>query len=233
MDVPKLQTQKLNTVYNESEKDYLLGKFEPASHPDFTKISSTYTSIKGIYLRKEVYNAYKKMYNAALLEKIELQILSATRNFDYQKKIWENKWNILTNSKSKSHFSNLEKSLDILKYSAMPGASRHHWGTDIDLCNLSASYFNTKEGRRVYSWLQKNAHLYGFCQTYNSKKEHGRTGYNEEKWHWSYQPSSKVFTDKAAALIKNTDFVDFLGAETASEIDILNNYILGLNSNCF
>src|SRR5690625_6663701 len=71
-------------------------------------------------------------------EVIVFQIRSATRNFEYQKSIWERKWNgespiengeILPETTSDP----VERALKILRYSSMPGSSRHHWGTDIDL----------------------------------------------------------------------------------------------------
>ncbi|NJK84501.1 MAG: M15 family metallopeptidase [Saprospiraceae bacterium] len=41
-----------------------------------------------------------------------------------------------------------ERALKILKYSSMPGTSRHHWGTDIDLNSFSNSYFEQGEGKK-------------------------------------------------------------------------------------
>ncbi|NQX92085.1 MAG: D-alanyl-D-alanine carboxypeptidase family protein, partial [Flavobacteriales bacterium] len=73
-------------------KDELLGRFNPAQHEDFVKISSEYTSKSNIYLRKEAYTAFQEMEEAAQKDGINLTIISATRNFNYQKSIWERKW---------------------------------------------------------------------------------------------------------------------------------------------
>ncbi len=229
-----MQKSNKEEILQLTDKDYLLGKFNPEAHPDFVMISSDYTELKNIFLRKEVYEAFVRMYQAAKSEKINLTILSATRNFNYQKGIWERKWQHYssTSSQKKTH-PEKNTALKILKYSAMPGASRHHWGTDIDICNLNSSYFLTPKGKKIYKWLIENAHLYGFCQPYDSKKVNNRTGYNEEKWHWTYQPTSKVFTEKAAKLLQNKDFTDFSGSEAADEIDIVGKYILGINKDCF
>ncbi len=230
----KMKEQDSNSHKMLSDKDYLMGKFDPSKHPDFVKIPAQYTQLQNIYLRKEVLEAFKQMYEAAKKDNVYLTIVSATRNFEYQKSIWDRKWEALKNAdSSKKHpTSNLSKAKKILKYSAMPGASRHHWGTDIDLCNLENNFFLTKSGKRIYEWLLKNAHLYGFCQTYTSLKEGERTGYNEEKWHWSYQPTSRVFTENASKILQDIDFQDFDGCETASEIKIVSNYILGINKYC-
>lgn len=226
----KQDHKNLNTEIQ--NKDYLLGKFNPAEHPDFVLIKTKYADKAGMYLRKEVYAAFQRMYSAALKDNIKLSIVSATRNFDYQKSIWQQKWNIIQSKPRKKPYTDLEIALKILKFSAMPGASRHHWGTDIDICNLNDSYFLTSQGKLIYAWLSQHASEYGFCQTYDIKELTGRTGYNEEKWHWSYQPTSIVFTKMAGELLKNEDLKAFSGCKMANEIDIVNNYILGINNNC-
>jgi LAS superfamily LD-carboxypeptidase LdcB len=141
-------------------REELLGKFSPAKHPDFLLIEQRYSTKTDIYLRMEAYDSFKRMHNAALKEGITLTILSATRNFDAQKTIWEKKW-VRPQYKGKT---DVEKASDIMKYSSMPGTSRHHWGTDIDMNSLENSYFTSGEGKKMYEWLLKNAATYGFYQ---------------------------------------------------------------------
>jgi len=107
---------------------------------------------------KEAYEAWKKMHAAAAKDGVNLIIISATRNFDYQKGIWERKWN---DAKYKGK-TDTETALNILKYSSMPGTSRHHWGTDVDFNSVTPSYFTSGNGKKVYTWLLKNAATYGF-----------------------------------------------------------------------
>lgn len=204
--------------------DYLMGKFDPAKHADFCKIGVKYATKPDMYLRKETYEAFVKMAEAAQKDGVKLNILSATRNFEYQKRIWDIKFERL---KDKTAWSRVKK---ILQYSAMPGSSRHHWGTDIDLNNLENAHFEKGEGKKIYEWLSKNAASYGFCQPYTAGRA---TGYKEEKWHWSYTPLSKDFTAIAGKYLKNDMIIGFKGAETASQIDIVNNYILGINKECY
>jgi zinc D-Ala-D-Ala carboxypeptidase len=216
----------------QSEKDYLLGKFEPASHDSFVKLEKRWSAGSAVngYLRKEAYEAFVKMATAARLENVKLVIISATRNFDRQKTIWENKWNgkvtvggvNLTTLTDPSH-----RARQILLYSSMPGTSRHHWGTDIDLNALEESYFQSGEGKKVYQWLQKNAATYGFCQPYTSKNQ-GRTGYEEEKWHWSYLPLSVDLLKRYNAIIQSDDIQGFLGSETAAKVEVIKNYVNGV-----
>jgi zinc D-Ala-D-Ala carboxypeptidase len=215
---------------------YLMGKFVPAKHPDFAKIDLKYTDKKDAYLRKETYEAFLKMAEAAAKEKIQLKILSATRNFDRQKKIWEDKWSGLVTVEDGTKVSRVadttQRALKILLFSSMPGSSRHHWGTDLDLNYLSDDYFTNGQGKKIYKWLSENASTYGFCQPY-SDKSGGRTGYNEEKWHWSYMPLSAAFTNAAKARLKDEMIVGgFKGSGTAPKIEIVKKYVLGINQDC-
>jgi zinc D-Ala-D-Ala carboxypeptidase len=203
--------------------DYLMGKFDPTKHPDFVVIDKKYASKTDMYLRKETYEAFKKMAVAAEKEGVIFTIISSTRNFDYQKSIWETKWAAL---KDKTAEARAKK---ILQYSAMPGASRHHWGTDIDLNNLTNPFFEKNGGKKIYDWLKAHGHEYGFYQPYTA----GRTaGYKEEKWHWTYLPLSKDFTTIAGKYLTNEMISGFKGSETASKIDIVKNYVLGINKEC-
>jgi LAS superfamily LD-carboxypeptidase LdcB len=219
------------------EKLYLMGKFDQTKREDFVEISSEYT-LGGIkmYTRKETHEAFLKMHKSALLEGIDLRIVSATRNFEYQKNLWNDKWTGVTfvNGKdlSKSMPDGIERFEKILEYSAAPGTSRHHWGTDIDINGVSPTYFDTPEGMKQYEWLKANAPLFGFCQTYNEKGADRQSGYNEEKWHWSYLPLAKSFTQRYKELIKNEDIKGFLGDEYALHFNLIQNYVLSINPDC-
>jgi LAS superfamily LD-carboxypeptidase LdcB len=232
------QQLKEESIRDTTSVAYLMGKFDPVKHPDFVKIAAQYTDKKEAFLRKETYEAFLKMAEAAAKDKVQLKILSATRNFDRQKKIWEDKWSGLLKVEdgtnvAKSIKDPKKRALKILNYSAMPGSSRHHWGTDLDFNYLSDDYFTHGQGKKIYAWLQENAATYGFCQPYSDKKD-GRTGYNEEKWHWSYMPLSAGFTAAAKAKMTSEMVVGgFKGSETAPDIDIVKNYVLGINPNCF
>jgi zinc D-Ala-D-Ala carboxypeptidase len=228
------------TVVNEIDEeeeftvDYIMGHFDPATHPDFELVDIKHADREGLYLRKDTYDAFKKMYNHALNDGIRLQIRSATRNFNYQKGIWEAKW---TGAKLIEGGENLaqttpdpkERALKILRYSAMPGSSRHHWGTDFDLNNFENSWFEEGEGLNIYNWLKKHAAEYGFCQPYSAGRQHG---YFEERWHWSYMPVSQPLTALAEKELKNEMITGFHGSETAVMIDVVKNYVLGINEEC-
>lgn len=221
----------------EFDFDYLMGRFDPAKHPDFAKISSPYADRTDMYMRKDAYEDFKAMHAAALKDGITLKIISAARNFEAQKGIWEAKWNgsrILSNGENaaKAYPVAKNRAIKIMEYSAMPGASRHHWGTDIDLNNLSDKWFLQGEGQKIYTWLVKNAGNFGFCQPYSVKGESRPHGYNEEKWHWSYMPVSQKLTTFARKQMKDKQITGFSGAETAQEIGVVEKYVLGINTQC-
>lgn len=215
---------------------YVMGKFDPATHHDFLEIPEKYADKKGRYLRKDVFVQFEKMYEAALKEGVILRIISSTRNFENQKNIWERKWDGHTTledgSKATSIKKPLPRALKILRYSSMPGTSRHHWGTDIDLNNLTNEFFSQGEGKKIYDWLVQHAYEYGFCQVYSAKGASRPDGYNEEKWHWSYMPVSSQLIEIAKAHLNNTDIKGFKGNETAVEIDMLKKYVLSINPEC-
>jgi LAS superfamily LD-carboxypeptidase LdcB len=212
-----------------SDVSFLMGKFDPSTHPDFVWIDSLYTDKSWIFLQKEAYDQFLSMRKHALSDGIELKILSATRNFDYQSRIWERKWKKL----SKQGISNpKEMALEILLYSAMPGTSRHHWGTDIDLNYLSNAWFEAGKGKRIYDWLLQHAADYGYCQPYTPKDEHRTSGYEEEKWHWSYMPLAGKYYEGAQEYLNDEMISGFSGAESAKEIGVVEKYILAVDRRC-
>ena len=208
------------------DTDYLLGKFDPAARKDFVAIGKPYSDKPGMMLRKEAFEAFKKMFEAAEKDGIALKIISSERNFDKQREIWEGKWARF----AKDAPAAKARALKILEYSAMPGASRHHWGTDVDLNDLNNPSFE-KNGRfeKSYAWLSAHAHEYGFCQPYTAGRP---AGYREEKWHWSYTPLSKIFLEQYKNHITDARIKGFKGDQTAAEIGILKNYVLGINPDC-
>lgn len=216
--------------------DVLLGRIDQSKDPEFVKISTKYTAKPAIYLRKAAYDSFEKMYAAAQKEGIRLEIISATRNFNYQKGIWERKWVGTTKVGGKnlavSIADPVERARAILRYSSMPGTSRHHWGTDIDLCSLDNSWFASGQGKKVYDWLQAHASEYGYCQTYTTMDESRPAGYQEEKWHWSYMPIAANFLKAYQATVQYSQIEGFKGAEAAEGMQVIEDYVAGIGPNC-
>ena len=214
---------------------FLTGRFNPSADGRFDLVDEEYASRQDIYLQKETYRAFIKMYYAALTEGVKLRIISGTRNFNYQKMIWEQKWNGTRMVDGKNLATSVkdpvQRAFIILKYSSMPGTSRHHWGTDVDLNSMENSYFDKPEGKRVYNWLSANAARYGFCQPFNSREERS-SGYEEEKWHWSYLPLSEAYQTQYAARVKYRDIKGFAGDFTADSCKVIENYVGSVSTHC-
>ncbi len=218
------------------DKDYLLGRISPAQSEKMTEVDSRFASRKGMFMHTEAYEAFKKMYSAAADDGIRLTIISAMRTFDHQKRIWENKWNghqkIHGDIYATDIDDHVKRAKEILRFSAMPGTSRHHWGTDIDLNSLQNNYFETGEGKKVYQWLKTNAESFGFCQPYTPHGQQRGGGYEEEKWHWSYKPVAAKYTKAFQNSVNYNDITGFDGYKTAQKLNVIKQYVLEIDPAC-
>lgn len=214
----------------------LLGKINPANHPDFIQIKQEHASRQGMYMRKEAYKAFVLMHDAAKKEGIHLMIISAFRSFEHQKNLWERKWDgkfLVNDTNLALTFSDpFERAKRVLQFTAMPGTSRHHWGTDIDLNFDEDWYFLEGKGKLVYEWLCLNAGKFGFCQTYNSFDSLRTDGFMEEKWHWSFMPAASVFLQEYSNKINLSLIKGFKGDSLAAGLNIIESYVNQINSHC-
>mgnify|MGYP006440105827 FL=1 len=160
------------------------------------KDSTHLKSFEGHHLTSEAGKAYYKMKLAAFKDSINIKLVSAFRSYERQKQIWNRKYKYY----KEQGLSNNEIFDKITDYSTIPGTSRHHWGTEIDIIAingdmpmrnvLNEKHFN-KGGafHKMYQWLQENAEKFGFCEVYTD--ESTRKGFEYEPWHYSYEPQSK------------------------------------------
>ena len=216
---------------------YLIGDIDPAKDPMFAKIPEKYLGGSRVWGHKDAVDAFVRMAEDAASNGYVLTAVSAFRSFSDQKEIWENKWNGKTAVGGKklnvSTPDPKARALKILEFSSMPATSRHHWGTDFDINNLNNSYFNTRDGKRIYDWLTQHAPQYGFCQVYSAKGADGRpTGYEEEKWHWSYMPVASWYLKQYPIDVGYERIAGFDGATSAKDIDVIKNYVQGINPEC-
>ena len=184
-------------IYMIPVSDFITGRFNFTANEDFVNLRTYNIPCAGdTYLLREVADALKVMLNDFKKEHkdITISITSGTRNFYTQKKIWDEKWAGVRWVSGTDDITKItdpvQKALMILRYSSMPGTSRHHWGTDFDINQLRNGYYANGEGKIIYQWLVRNAATYGFAQPFKSDR---KEGYQEEKWHWSYTPLSKKF----------------------------------------
>jgi LAS superfamily LD-carboxypeptidase LdcB len=203
-------------------KKFVTGQFDFHNRNDFVRVPDKYSN-KEVYLQKKTYHAFLRMADSARAAGIKLVIVSGTRNFNYQKSIWDRKW------KNSDSTTDLGKARGILQFSSMPMTSRHHWGTDMDLNKLNNSYFQKGPGKKEYEWLKSHANDFGFYQPYTDKSINGRTGYNMEKWHWSYMPLAGPYLNYYNQHVTNAYISGFKGSGLAGKIDMVGNYVNGVS----
>ena len=194
---------------------------------DDSHVENVYPNIS---LEKHTKEAFFQLKEAAKKDGINLYIASGYRSFARQKLIWEKKFQgkvKVKDSKGKSvcvlDFPEKKRVELLLNYSFYPGATRHHFGTDIDIYakNMMPKEYELKLEEHEYAnggifypltlWLDKNAHKFGFERPY--PKGHKKPLY--EPWHFSFMPVAKLFSLQFSK-INLKDFkkeIDFLGFE--------------------
>lgn len=209
----------------------IAGKFDPSIRDGFIEFESELDK-SHMFLQLEAYVAFLRMKEAAYKDTVELFIVSAFRSFERQQEIWEQKWlgklpvdgvdvNTLTNDP-------VIKAQKILEYTAPPGYSRHHWGTDIDINEVEPDYFEKEEGNRVYQWLIQNAGKFGFCQSYTAFNPLRPAGFKEEKWHWSFEPLSYPIWSSQLKQFDHREVYPFLGVEYMHSVKLF-DFIKNVN----
>ena len=83
-----------------------------------------------IQLERETYNAFIKMKDAAENDGIKIKLVSGFRDFYRQQTIWNNKYKKFTEEFLLDGPSAIQ---EIIRFSTIPGTSRHDWGTVIDV----------------------------------------------------------------------------------------------------
>ncbi|AIY13290.1 M15 family metallopeptidase [Cellulophaga baltica] len=174
---------------------------------------------KGINLRKEAHDAFIEMKRAAYTGGIDLKIVSSYRSFDRQQVIFENKFIKYTDA----GLAPLDAISKIIEYSTIPGTSRHHWGTDIDVIDgyqkvsgdvlVPSKYGEGQPFADFKKWMDENSEKFGFYLVYTDDKK--RRGFKYEPWHYSYAPISipMLETFRSKNLLQIYKDEDFLGSE--------------------
>jgi len=166
----------------------------------------------------EMLPAWQCLCEAAKTAGFDLVIASGYRSFTRQLSIWNRKFTgQLPIKNSQGNNVNIETMLDselvkaILLFSALPGASRHHWGSDIDIYarnllpedqKLQLEPWEYQEKGPFHSltlWLSLNAHHYGFYLPYDKY----RGGVAIEPWHLSYHPIAERYEKQLSIELLN------------------------------
>jgi len=164
----------------------------------------------GAPVHRDAVEPFEKLRAAARREGFDIRIESAFRGFDKQLAIWNRKAGgqqaVLDSDAVPIDITKLsEKELvyAILRWSALPGASRHHWGTDIDIFDEAArpTGYEIQEIPEevdpggmfgpLHQWLDERiagGTAFGFFRPY----DRDRGGVAPERWHISYAPVSDL-----------------------------------------
>lgn len=156
-------------------------------------------------LHYEVVASFLAMRDAAAYDGIDLGARSSFRDFDTQLAIWNRKWAgerpLYDRSGQlidRARVSDSEMVDAILCWSAIPGGSRHHWGSDVDVIDAAAvpegyqvellprEYAKDGVFARLSAWLDANMRSFGFFRPYRFD----RGSVSPEPWHLSYAPVS-------------------------------------------
>jgi LAS superfamily LD-carboxypeptidase LdcB len=143
------------------------------------------------------------MRSAAAEADLDLLPVSGFRDFTRQLAIWNAKFRgerpLLDQSGQLVERAGLDEVAivgHILRWSALPGASRHHWGTEIDVMDgrqlrgeqrpelLPVDYQAGGPHARLNAWLDAHAPRFGFYRPYDLD----RGGVQPEPWHLSFAP---------------------------------------------
>ena len=150
-------------------------------------------------MQEEVYEAYERMRQAAAKEGIDIKVVSAHRSYHRQREIWNAKYKILTLQGLPAK----DAIQEIITYSTLPGTSRHHWGTDIDIIDnanpqsgdvlLNEKFYDNGPSSALREWMNDNAAAFGFFEVYTNNPN--RKGFAHEPWHFTYRPLSKSYLE--------------------------------------
>ncbi|MAP79759.1 MAG: D-alanyl-D-alanine carboxypeptidase [Aequorivita sp.] len=212
---PQFSFKKFSEEFSRSQ---LIGK----GNPDI--VGNTYTS----KMHKTAKVAFKEMKAAAAKENINIEVVSAYRSFQRQKQIFEGKYKRFT----KQGLTPEDALNKIIEYSTIPGTSRHHWGTDIDLIDANAprpadvllpeNFHGTGPYCKLKMWLDENAEKFNFYEVYTDNGN--RKGFKYEPWHFSYAPVSVAMLKEYKEKIDVKKMLaeeKLLGAENFSDAFIL------------
>ena len=137
-------------------------------------------------IRADVYEEFKKMYNAAKNDNVSIFIASPYRSYSDQNALY-------------TYYVNTDGKQNADTYSARPGFSEHHTGLAMDLIPEYGLDLDTFENSDGFKWMQENAYKYGFILRYPKDKEY-ITGYIYEPWHYRYVGISAATTIKNEGL---------------------------------
>lgn len=182
---------------------------------------ATLIPLEGYLLHAGAVNDWCALQKSAAQVGFDLAIASAYRSFNRQLLIWNEKATgirpvfdaqgqpLLIDAMSETNLV-----FAILRWSALPGGSRHHWGTDVDVydrlavADNYAVQLNNEEVQSggvfapLHDWLDqriKDQQSFGFYRPYTTvpiSQDLKPSGIAAERWHLSHRPSADLFSQQ-------------------------------------
>ena len=157
------------------------------------------------FLQAQAMKAFQGLQQSAVKHGFNLQPASSFRDFARQQLIWNGKFNgerkvhdDAGNALDLTHLDDWQKAQAILRWSALPGASRHHWGTEIDIFDpdllpqgqsLQLEPWEYEKGGYFFElseFLIENLPHFDFSLPFMQMPAEKKIGH--EPWHISYMP---------------------------------------------
>ena len=192
----------------------------------------------------QVQSDLHRLVEAAHAAGFKLEIASGFRSYARQASIWNNKFSgqrtILDSNSQPINFDSLseqDRMWAILRWSALQGASRHHWGCDFDVFSrtclpgdtqlqLEPWEYLTGHQKAFYDWMLTNLEKYHFFFPYS--KDLG--GVAIEPWHISHRSISKDCLSLLSPLILGNQLLSepILGqANIIAQLDNIYSQFIG------
>jgi len=173
--------------------------------------------VSGNWALPAVIDAFLRFKEQAKTDGWNLILVSGYRSYSSQRRVWNQSDDDYLQHGATDQKKRVEAIMSLV---SVPGLSRHHWGTELDISesSLRGQLVNVEPDTpekvlRFYEWMEKNAPKYGFCKVYL-----GNNGaVHNEPWHWSFLPYSKGYQKQFMAIQNfkpifdvNVDDVDYL-----------------------
>lgn len=153
----------------------------------------------GLFLSEQTALEFDLLKSKAKEKKITLEIISGFRSYERQVQIWNRK--ITKGLEEKKDPEILIN--EVLRWSALPGTSRHHWGTDIDV--FDSSKMEKKEVKLEPFEYEKNGPFEALTDFLNLELSHfgfyrpydkDRGGVACELWHLSFEEEARAHMEQ-------------------------------------
>lgn len=166
------------------------------------------TDSDGLLMTEQAAGAFSTLQSRANDVGFQLSVASSYRSYERQLAIFNGKWGgerpvFDDNDRAlvRQDYSEEEWLHRILRFSALPGTSRHHWGTDIDIFDptrippgqslqlIPSEYQSGGVFEDLTQWLDELIAA-NDCEGFFRPYDQDRGGVSEEPWHLSYEPAA-------------------------------------------